>query len=98
MQLQVVGLSGIRRGCTISEAALTRAAIAWTADDFAFAIDGAVPGNNTLGTVPPGIARLAVGGHPYAAVSASQCGMPVRRAMYFPCRLADSVMQTLTAP
>ena len=79
-------------------AAIVRVSLAWAANDFALALDGATPGTDTLGTVPTGIARLAVGDHPYAAVSASQCGMAIRRAAYFPRRLPNSVLQTLTAP
>lgn len=73
-----------------------RAAMAWNANDFALCINGATPSTDTSGTVPTGIARIGVGNAPYLASGGSQSGHAYRRAAYWPKRLSNSVLQTIT--
>lgn len=82
--------------CASVDGTIYKAAIAWAANDFALCVNGATPSTDSSGTVPTGIARLAIGGAPYGGSGASQAGHPFRRAAYYPKRLSNAVMQTLT--
>jgi hypothetical protein len=73
-----------------------RAAMAWAANNFALCIDGATPSTDTSGTVPTGIARIGIGNAPWDAAGGSQPGLPFRRAAYWPKRLSNAVLQTIT--
>jgi hypothetical protein len=81
-----------------AEGTVGRAAMAYKASDFAFVLDGGVPSTGTSGDVPVNLVRLALGGHPYGPTSGSQADMPLRRLAYFPRRLSNAHLQTLTAP
>lgn len=75
---------------------IMRAAIAWKVNDFAFAVDGAAPSTDTSGAVPVAPVRLGIGNAPWSASGGTQPGMPIRMVAYWPLRLADSVLQTIT--
>lgn len=74
-----------------------RAALAWKDNDFAACINGGTVGTDTAGTVPTGLARLAVGNAPWSSGGGTQPRVPFRAAAYWPRRLSDAVLQTLTA-
>lgn len=73
-----------------------RAAMAWSANDFALCIDGAAPSVDTSGALPSGVVRIGVGNAPWSASGNNQPFVPIRRLAYWPKRLANSVLQTLT--
>lgn len=74
-----------------------RAAMAWKANDFAACINGGTVGTDTSGSVPTGLARLGIGNSPWSASGGTQASVPFRAAAYWPRRLSDAVLQTLTA-
>ena len=78
--------------------ARNRVAIAWRANDFAIVANGGTPALDTNGALPVGPVRLMVGAAPYSASGGTNCCEAISQVAYFPRRLADSVMQTLTAP
>ena len=75
-----------------------RIAIAWRANDFAIVANGSTPDVDTNGAPPVKPVQLMVGAAQYAATGGADCCDPISQVSYFPRRLADSVMQTLTAP
>lgn len=81
-----------------AEGTVGRAAMAYKANDFAFVLDGGAPGTSNAGGVPVNPVRLTLGGHPYGPTSGSQADIPLRRLIYFPRRLSNAHLQTLTAP
>jgi hypothetical protein len=72
--------------------------MAWKANDFAIVANGGTAALDTNGSLPVGSVRLMVGAAPYAATGGSDCCDAISQASYTPRRLADSVLQTLTAP
>lgn len=78
-----------------TEGVVYRAAMAWAANDFALCVDGASPSTDSAGTVPS-VSRLAVGNAPWSASGGTQTGHAYRRAAYWPKRLSNAALQTLT--
>lgn len=78
--------------------ARNRVAMAWRANDFCIVANGGTAALDTNGALPVTPVRLMVGAAPYAATGGSDCCDAMSQVSYFPRRLADSVMQTLTAP
>ena len=68
------------------------------ANDFAIVANGSTSALDTSGALPVGPVRLMVGAAPYSATGGSACCDAISQVAYFPRRLADSVLQTLTAP
>jgi hypothetical protein len=75
-----------------------RVAMAWRANDFCIVANGGTAALDTNGALPVTPVRLMVGAAPYAATGGSDCCEAISQVSYFPRRLAESVMQTLTAP
>ena len=78
--------------------ARNRVAMAWRVNDFAIVANGGTAALDTNGALPVGPLRLMVGATPYSATGGTQCCEAISQVAYYPRRLADSVMQTLTAP
>ncbi len=78
--------------------ARNRVAVAWRANDFAIVANGGTSALDTSGALPVGPVRLMIGAVPYSATGGSDCCDSISQAAYYPRRLADSVLQTLTAP
>lgn len=71
-----------------------RMAYAWATDDFALAVDGAIAGSDSGGSLPSGMTRLSIGASP---AGASQLHGWIRRLVYWPARLSNADLQALTA-
>jgi hypothetical protein len=78
--------------------ARNRVAMAWRANDFCIVANGGTAALDTNGALPVTPVRLMVGAAPYAATGGSDCCEAISQVAYFPRRLAESVMQSLTAP
>lgn len=74
-----------------------RAAFAWAANDFAACVNAGTVGTDAAGTVPTSLARLGIGNAPWSSGGGTQPSVPFRAAAYWPRRLSDAVLQTLTA-
>jgi hypothetical protein len=59
---------------------------------------GCRPTLDTSGALPVEPVRLMVGAAAYSATAGSDCCDPISQVAYYPRRLADNVLQTLTAP
>ena len=77
--------------------ARNRVAIAWRANDFAIVANGGTAALDTSGALPVGPTPLMVGAAPYSATGGTNCCEAASQVAYYPRRLADSVLQTLTA-
>lgn len=76
-----------------TDAALTRAAAGWAADDFDFAVDGAAAGADTAGSLPA-VDRANIGAD---AAAAQQLGGHIRKLVVVPFRLPSALMEVATA-
>jgi hypothetical protein len=101
-QLSMVVLTGGATQAQINithanaEGVIYKAAMAWASNDFAFCVGGVTPSTDTSGTVPPGIVRIGIANAPWQASGGTQAGHPFRRAAYWPRRLSNAALQTLT--
>ena len=77
-----------------SSGSRTRIATAIKANDFAASLDGGVAVTDTTGTVPT-IALMEIGSAPSGVTLGTQLH---RRLTYWPVRLADPTLQSITAP
>ncbi len=68
-------------------------AISYRVDDFAISLNGLTPGTDTLGTVPT-VSRLNIGNY---VDSTFPLNGTIRRLTYWPVRLTDAQLQTITA-
>lgn len=71
----------------------TKSASAFKADNFATSIQGSTSFSDNAGTVPQGLALLAIG----SRVGAEQLNGHIKRLTYYPKRLTDAQLQALTA-
>ena len=71
-------------------AATTRFGFAYKANDFAISGNGGAPSTDTSGAVPS-VNQMTIGGPTFF-----QCNGTIKRFAYFPTRLANSTLQTLT--
>jgi len=71
--------------------------MAWRPNDFAIVANGGTTALDTSRALPVGPVRLMVGAARYSATGGSDCCGAISQAAYSPRRLADSVLQTLTA-
>ena len=78
--------------------ARNRVAMARRANDFCIVANGGSAALDTKGALPVTPVRLMVGAAPYAAAGWSDCCDGFSQVAYYPRRLVDSVLQTLTAP
>jgi hypothetical protein len=69
-------------------------AISYCVDDFAISLNGLTPGTDTLGTVPT-VSRLNIGNY---ADSTLPLNGTIKRLTYWPTRLANPTLQSITAP
>ena len=72
--------------------------MAWQANDFAIVANGRTPTLDTIGALPIGPVRRMIGGAPYSATGGTSGCEAISQVAYYPRRLAESVLQTLTAP
>jgi len=72
--------------------------MAGRANNFVNVANGGTPALDTSGALPVWPVRLMVGAAPYSATGGSDCCDAISQAAYYSRRLADSVLQTLTAP
>ena len=79
-----------------TDGTLYRAAMAWATNDFALCLNGAAPSTDAAGTVPTGIVRLGIGNSPWSASGGSQPGVPMRSVAYWPKRLSNAALQSIT--
>lgn len=78
------------------DGAVMKAAFAYKANDFALTLNGATPSTDSAGSVPS-VARFGVGCAPWTTGSSgTQAFAPFRRLVYWPRRLSNSILQTLT--
>ena len=75
---------------------IARAIMAWKVNDFAFCLNGGTVSTDTSGAVPVAPVRLGIGNAPYSGSGGTQAGLPIRRVAYWPWRLANAALQTLT--
>lgn len=75
----------------------THVAMAWRANDFATVANGGTPSVDTNGALPIGPVQLMVGAALSSATGGTNCCEAISQVAYYPRRLADSVLQTLTA-
>jgi hypothetical protein len=100
-QLQwVVNLGGVNqvsavKSYSMTDGTLARTAIAWRANDFAWSLNGDVPTTDSAGTVPTGLTRIAIGGN-WSVPTTGTANVPIRRALYWPYRLSNAALQTIT--
>jgi len=81
---------------TFTEGAIIKAAFAYKANDFAAVVNGGTPGTDSAGSVPA-VARFGVGCAPWSTGSSgTQAFAPFRRLVYWPRRLSNSILQSLT--
>jgi hypothetical protein len=74
-------------------AAVRRTAVAYKLDDFALSADGATPVTDTSGAVPVAVNQMLIG---YAAGPAEYLGGYIRRIAYYPRRLSNSELQSVS--
>ena len=73
-----------------------QSALAWAANDAALVVDGGTPVTDVALTLPVGLDRMSIGGG--QARGASTRGVQIiRRVDYYPRRLPDAELQSLTA-
>jgi hypothetical protein len=93
------GYSAITRPFSFANAVTFRMAIAWANLDSAFCLDGGTVSGHALCPLPATPARIAIGAAPWSEPSASSLANATCRAFqYFPRRLPNALLQTLTAP
>lgn len=74
-------------------------AMAWANQDAAFCLDGGGVSGHALCPLPATPARIAIGAAPWSEPSATSLANATCRAFqYFPRRLSNALLQTLTAP
>jgi hypothetical protein len=92
-----VGQVAMGKTITFTEGAIMRAAMAWAVNDYAFVVDGGSVSTDTSGALPTSTLRLGIGSAPYSAAASANANTPIRRFAYYPRRLANTVLQSLTA-
>lgn len=91
-------LGNLDRPYVFTPGTVTKMAFSWALNDVAFAIDGAAPASASSTWVAPTFARIGIGCAPWATSDAGNKPNAIVRAMkYFPRRLANAHLQTLTA-
>lgn len=80
---------------TMVDGAISRAAMAWKVNDFAWSLNGDVPGTDSSGIVPTGIARIGIGCG-WGSPAGAQSFVPIRLAAYWPYRLSNAALQTIS--
>jgi hypothetical protein len=71
----------------------------WANLDAAFCLDGGTVSGHALCPLPATPARIAIGAAPWSEPSSSSLANATCRAFqYFPRRLSNALLQTLTAP
>ncbi len=94
-----VGYSTITRPFSFANAVTFRMAIAWANLDSAFCLDGGTVSGHGLCPLPATPTRIAIGAAPWSEPSSSSLANATCRAFqYFPRRLSNALLQTLTAP
>jgi len=93
------GYSAITRPFGFANAVTFRMAMAWANLDAAFCLDGGTVSGHALCPLPATPARIAIGAAPWSEPSATSLANATCRAFqYFPRRLSNALLQTLTAP
>jgi hypothetical protein len=93
------GYAALTRPFTFANAVTFRMAMAWANLDAAFCLDGNTVSSHALCPLPATPARIAIGAAPWSEPSASSLANATCRAFqYFPRRLSNALLQTLTAP
>lgn len=75
-----------------------RVAMGWRVNDHVVVANGGAPSVDTVGVLPIAPVRLMIGAAPYSATGGTNCCEAISQVAYYPRRLADNVLQTLTAP
>jgi hypothetical protein len=70
-----------------------KAALAYAVDDYSMSLNGGTPLTDTSGALPIGLSRLLIGN---AENTTNPAGSLIRRITYYPRRLPDSALQSIT--
>ncbi len=79
---------------TVANGAIFKFACAYKANDFASSLNGAAAVADVSGTVPTGLVQLEIGRF---GVSGTHLNGHIRRLTYYPARLSNALLQSLTA-
>lgn len=90
---QVAGLAGLP-GFTANS--ITKRAFAYSANSFAACSNGETVVTQGTGTVPSNLSQLALGHYAVGSINSPWFGW-IRRVVYYPTRLPDAQIQSLTA-
>lgn len=87
----------LTQSATLTTGARVRAALAWAAGDLAFSVGGAAPTTSAVGALPTAATHFALGNRAYSPVSSQGCFAAVSAVQYFPRRLSNADLQSLTS-